>query len=214
MSENASTMTKKTSEIFKEYMVPQNLQEHMLKVAALAEIITGNWKGPTIDKDSIVQACIYHDIAKPMTFDLAKQAQFGMSPEGITNLEKLQNRLKAQYGTDEHQATVQICKEVNLSPTAVKLVNNLEWSYIPRLLEENDIESLIPIYCDMRIGPKSLLTVKERHEELQKRESVNNFEERLKNGMELEKLVAENVSIDPNSITDDQINARLKDLLS
>ena len=195
-------------------MIPNNLQEHHLRVAALAEIILENWTGSEMDKVSIIQACTLHDIAKPITFDLAKQAQFGMSPEDIDRLEKHQIRLKSQYGEDEHHCTVKICEEIGLSPTAVKLVDNLEWKYIPRILQESDISSLIPIYCDMRIGPKGILPLNTRLEKLKNRTSSDEYEENVRNGNTVEQLIQEKTSINLNSITESQLEARFDQLLS
>ncbi len=204
----------KTLQIYEKYMVPVNLQKHMLKVAALAKIITDSWLDKNLDKNSIVDACIFHDIAKPMTFDLKKQVQFGMSQEDIKKLKNLQERLKNNYGDNEHQATVKICEEIGLSKNAIRFVNNLEWSYIPKLIKENEIESFIPIYCDMRISPKGILSLKERLIELKKRTSKKDYEENLENGIKLENILKENTSIDPNSITNSQIDSLLDTLVN
>jgi len=181
----------------------------MLRVASLAKIILDHWIGLTVDKESIIQACVFHDIAKPMNFDLAKQAQFGMSSTEIVNLDKLQRRLKTAYGDNEHHATVEVCKEIGCSPNAVKIVNNLEWSYIPSLLSKNDLESLIPIYVDMRVGPKGILTLKQRLEDLKARTGESEHEQ---NGIQLESLISNNVSIDLNEINDEQINKSFEEL--
>jgi hypothetical protein len=204
----------KISQIYDNYMIPQNLQKHMLRVASLAEILHEHWIGKEIDSQAIIQACVFHDAAKPMNFDLAKQAQFGMSGSDINRLKELQERLKSKYGSEEHHAIIKICEEIGLSPTAVKLVNNLEWSYIPRLLETNDIESLIPIYCDMRIGPKGILSLNERLSELKERVSAKDYEDNVKNGTALEQVIKNNVMFNVNSITDDQINKRFEKLLN
>jgi len=148
-----------------------------------------------------------------MTFNPDKQAQFGMSPNDIQKLKDLQNKLKTKYGNNEHQATVKICEEIGLSPTAVETVNNLEWSYIPRLISENEIESLIPIYCDMRIGPKGILTLGERLLELKQRVDAKDYEDNVKNGNSIEQIIKRNVNIEVNSIQNEQINRKLDDLL-
>jgi putative nucleotidyltransferase with HDIG domain len=198
-----------TKQIFIEYMVPRNLQEHMLRVASLAEIILDHWNGPTLDKEAIIQACIFHDIAKPINFDLAKQAQFGMSSAEIAILDKLQRRLKTSYSNEEHHATVEICKEIGCSSTAVKIVNDLEWSYIPTLLSKDDLAPLIPIYGDMRIGPRGILTLKQRLEDLKTRTGEKEHE---KNGIQLENLISKYTSIDLNEISDEQINQNFEKL--
>lgn len=204
----------KTKQIYDNYMIPQNLQKHMLSVASLAEILHEHWMGKEVDNQAIIQACIFHDAAKPMTFDLSKQAQFGMSASDINRLKEFQGRLKSKYGSEEHHATIKICEEIGLSPIAIKLVNNFEWSYIPRLLEVDDIESLIPIYCDMRIGLKGILSLNERLSELKERVSAKDYEENVKNGSALEQKIKNNVRLDINSITDDQINKRFENLLN
>jgi hypothetical protein len=204
----------RASEVYGEYMVPPNLQEHMLKVAAFAQVIKENWSGPEVDLDSVIQAGKFHDIAKPMTFNLTKQAKFGLSQQEITNLGKLQNRLKLKYGENEHDATVQICRDIGLNSKTVGLVDNLEWSYIPRLLEESDIEALVLIYCDMRIGPEGVLSIKDRHEDLQNREQAYKLEERIQDGLNLEEFISKNVTIDLNNVTDEQINSKLDSLLN
>jgi putative nucleotidyltransferase with HDIG domain len=198
-----------TKQIYEEYMIPQNLQDHMLRVASLAKILLDHWSGPSVDQAAVIQACIFHDIAKPMNFDLAKQAQFGMSQTEIDNLHTLQERLKSSYGDDEHHATVAICKEIGCSPKAVKIVNNLEWSYIPALINDNDLESLIPIYVDMRIGPNGILTLKERLNDLKSRTGEDQHQQ---NGIQLETLISNNVSIDLNEISDELISSNFPHL--
>lgn len=204
----------KVKQIYKEYMVPQNLQEHMIRVAALAEIILAHWTSKKVDKKAVVHACLFHDIAKPMTFDPSKQTQFGMPPKNIAKLKELQKRIKEDYGTDEHHATVKICEDIGLISAAVKLVDNLEWKRVPKLLKENDIESLIPIYCDMRIGPKGILSLEERLKELKERVSVKDYADNVKNGTVLEQLIRTNAEIDLNSVSDIQLNNRFKKLLN
>lgn len=201
-------------QVYTAYMTPKNLQEHMLRTASLAEILLEYWIGEEVDKKAIVQTCLFHDIAKPINFSLEKQAQYGMSAGDIKKLENLQNRLKKDFGNEEHHATVMICKEIGLSNIAVKLVDNLEWKYIPRLLKDNDIASLIPIYCDMRISPKGILILEDRLRELKERVSGDDYAENVRNGKLLEEKIKENVNLDLNSITDSQIQVKLAPLLN
>src|SRR5579864_3956923 len=119
-------------------MTPKSLQNHLLWVAALAQILLENWKNEEIDKGAIIQCCLFHDIAKPINFDITKQAQYGMSEQDIKKLEQLQQQIKSNYGNEEHHAAVMICNEVGLSSSAVTLVDHLEWEYIPRWLKVSD----------------------------------------------------------------------------
>ena len=49
-------------EIYKKYHLPENLQMHMLRVAACSNLIIDNWKGKEIDKQSIIRVCLLHDM--------------------------------------------------------------------------------------------------------------------------------------------------------
>jgi hypothetical protein len=42
------------SKIYNQYGIPLNLQEHMLRVGALASILLDHWIGPTVDRKSVV----------------------------------------------------------------------------------------------------------------------------------------------------------------
>lgn len=198
---------------YEKYFTPKNLQEHMLRVASLSKIICDNWIGSKIDMEAVIKACSLHDIAKPMTFDVSKQAQYGASPIEIANLENLQKLIKISYGSVEHEATIKMCQDVGMDKKSVNFVKNLEWKYIPRLFKNNDIESLIPIYCDMRIGPKGILSLQERFDDLKKRVSADNYEDNVKNGKALEQKIKENVKIDLNSITDNNLNSLFTEIL-
>ena len=59
-------------DIYKKYLLPRNLQEHMLRVAALSEIILDDWKDGCADAHAITTTCLFHDIAKPLTFEAEK----------------------------------------------------------------------------------------------------------------------------------------------
>lgn len=203
-----------TREIYAKYMTPQNLQKHMLRAASLAQILTEHWKGSKLDKKALIECCLFHDIAKPMTFDLAKQAQYGMRDEDIANLVELQNHIKDNYGEEEYHAVIMICKEVGLSEAAISLVDHLEWGNIPRFISANDIISLIPIYCDMRISPKGILSLEARIKDLYNRVGGENYERDMRNGKFLEAKIIEHVSLDVNAITTDQLDANIDALLN
>ncbi len=49
-------------EIYNKYYLPENLQMHMLRVAACSNLIIDNWNGSKIDKESIIRVCLLHDM--------------------------------------------------------------------------------------------------------------------------------------------------------
>ena len=184
----------------------------MLRVASLAKIFIENWKNQLLDKDSIIKACLIHDIAKPLTFDPEKQSIFGMTMNEKNNLIKLQEMLKNKYGSEEHLVAVKIGQELGFNSTGVRIMEYLEWHLIPKIIEINDFESILAIYCDMRIGPKGILPLFERLMELENRESTKIHTLYQSNGEQLEEIIKKNMQINVNSITNDQINSHFEEL--
>ena len=202
-----------TQQIYDQFLIPKNLQEHMLRVAALAEIIGEHWQAEKIDLNSIVQACLLHDIAKPLTFDPAKQAQFGASETEIGRLTELQAMIRSTYSANEHEASVKICQKVGCSPAAVEIVDDLEWEYIDRWLVVDKVRSLIAIYCDMRIGPQRILPLVTRINDLKTRDpDPARLDQISLDGQRLETRLHKIISLDLNSITEEQIEARWANL--
>ncbi len=200
---------------YEKYMTPKNLQEHMLRVTAISKIITDNWTGRTVDKLAIIKACAIHDIAKPVAFDISKDLQtvYGMTSEDIANLGKLQRFIKENFGIEEHEASVEMGKEMNIGEKVVNLLENIHWSYTARLLKENDLESLIPIYCDMRVGPHGILKLNDRFDDLRKRR-CESYDQYLQDGELLEQKIQENIKINLKLITDDQLDSLFGELLN
>jgi len=193
-----------TKQIYEKYSIPKNLQEHMLRVASLAKIIVENWNGPRINSKAIIQACLFHDIAKPIIFDLTKQNQFKISQDEIAGLRKLQLYLKKRYGNNEYDATVEVCKEIGCSSNTIQILSKIKWSNTVSLLKKGDFTTLIAIYGDMRIGPKGILTLIQRVEDLKTRTGKKGKYEI--SGTKLENLIKKYVSVDLSKINDKDIN--------
>jgi hypothetical protein len=182
----------------------------MLRVAALARVILDNWNGQKIDDQSVVTCAMYHDIAKPVNFDIEKQRQYVTTEEEFNEVKRAINDMINRYGTEEHVAAIKIFQEIGSSEEAIRLINNLEWIYLPRLLNENDIPSLLVNYCDMRIGPKGILPIAMRFSDLKERAPFEGIDEIAKLTPKLESLIQSHTSIDLMTITDDQINNQIE----
>ena len=48
--------------IYNQYHLPENLQMHMLRVAACTNLILDNWMGKTIDRKAITRVSLLHDM--------------------------------------------------------------------------------------------------------------------------------------------------------
>ncbi len=200
-------------QIYTQFLIPHNLQEHMLRVGAFTQIIMQNWTGQELDQKSVVIAALLHDLAKPITFEIEKQADYGMKSEDIARLAKLQNMLKQKYGTAEHQVLLSIARDLNCSATTVNILQNVEWDYIPTLLQKNKIQPLLVIYADMRTAWNGVVPLVERLDSLQKRTKVDETIDFQKYGLNLEQYLQAFCQIDLQQIKARQVEKRCQQLL-
>ena len=202
------------TQTYNRYQIPTNLQQHMLRVGALAQIILDHWQGVSIDKQSVVTCALYHDIAKPVTFDIEKQRKYVASEEDFNKVKRTIVDMISKYGGEEHVAVIKIFEEIGCSAETIRLINNLEWIYTPRLIQENDIPALLLNYCDMRIGPKGILRVQDRFADLKSRAPFAGIDEIAALSPKLESTIQALTTINLNDITDDQIAAQIQKLLA
>lgn len=189
----------------------------MLRVAALAKIITDNWIGQEINKLAIVKACSLHDVAKPVAFDTSIEnlKKYGQSPDEQTNAIKLKEFIKSNYGTDEHKAAISMCKDVGMDVQGLKILDNIEWHLIPNLIKINDLESLIAIYSDMRISPEGIMDISKRLENLKGRYTTDKRKHsvRKRNSKIIEPKIQESVKTDLNSVTNEALESLFPQIL-
>ncbi|MFA5135994.1 MAG: HD domain-containing protein [Patescibacteria group bacterium] len=201
-------------EAYNKYLIPPNLQKHMLRVAALSQICVENCDYPNIDMQSITTACLFHDMANIIKFDFDKPSLFKDEEKNTEYWKSVQKKFIQTYGTHIHTATLKIGKELGLSRKTLTLITNLEWRNTDTLLKKNFIESLICIYCDMRIGPFGILPLSQRLANLQTRNPTHDFELIHKSAYLLEKTLQKHIVINLDSITDSHINKRFGKLMT
>jgi len=192
-------------QIYQQYKIPLNLQTHMLRVTAVAQILLKNWTGKKLDNQSIIQACLFHDMGNLLKFDLTKKHFLDKNDHPSYYWKKVKQKMIKKYSPNEHQATHQICQELNLSLQTLRLIKKLNWKDIDQLLKKNDLNSLIPIYCDMRIGPFGIMSVKQRVNNLKTRANVQNPDQLIQSCLVLEKILQQHTKTNLNQITDKQL---------
>lgn len=148
----------KVKEIYKELQIPENLQSHMVWVAGLAKEIHDIWIGPKLNEIALLQACLFHDIAKALSFSERSETQ-----------EEIYQKLASKYGKDEHEACNRICEEYGLCPRALEIIkNNNVKPFIKKaryVLKPDDYEHKIFRYSDSRVAPGGVVTLEERTKE-------------------------------------------------
>lgn len=200
-------------DVYEKYQLPQSLRRHMLYTGGVAQIITENWTGLAINKRLTVIASLLHDIAKPLKFDLSKQAAFGTTPSELTTIIEFQTSMKAKYGDDEFAVLNAMLQELGADPVLINNLLHSDWPMLPDLLETQQNEALIEIYADMRISKDGILPLRERVFELRSRTTGKDYDGYLVNGTSLEKMIQQNVSTDLSSITNELLSSLFDKLL-
>lgn len=158
----------KTHQIYTEYNIPPNLQEHMYRVASLAKIITENWMGEKIDKEVLIKSCLLHDMGNliKFTFDPSQDKLLGSEYEDVDYWKKEQKKMVAKYGLDEHDATLEICKELNVDEQVLYVVRNKEFRNMKKITSSTNWELRLCRYCDSRIAPTGILSLEGRFDDV------------------------------------------------
>lgn len=204
----------KVKQIYGKYKIPPNLQKHLLRVTALSQILVEKWKKGNLDRKSITLACLFHDMANIIKFDFTKPQLFKEEEKKAGDWKKVQASVIRKYGRNIHLATLKICKEIGLPDKALNIIEDLDWNDTLKILRENNFNSAIPIYCDMRIGPFGIMFLKDRLRDLEGRNKSYDMLFIAKAANFLEKTLQKEISIDVNSIDDYQLHKRFSNLLS
>lgn len=179
-------MSKKISEIYTEYKIMKSLQEHMLRVAAVAYLICDNFSEP-LNKEEIITACLLHDMGNIIKSKLEYFPEF-LRPEGLEYWQGVQNEYINKYGQDEHEATVQIMKELSAPTSYIKLVEQIGFPLLCTNAIINNFSNKIVTYADMRVDPHGVVSYDERINEAKVR--YEGREQLLPGGEAREKLIA------------------------
>ncbi len=153
--------------IYKKYKIMPNLQEHMLRVAAVASLICNNFNEP-INKEEIIGACLLHDMGNIIKADLGYFPEFN-KPEGLDYWESIKLEYENKYGFNAHKTTILIMKELGLPEEIIKIVDSVDFSLACKNCNGNNIAYKIVNYADWRVDPHGVVSFEERMEEAKKR---------------------------------------------
>lgn len=159
--------------IYEKYGTPSNLQEHMLRAAALSSIMCNNWKGPQIDRERIITVMLLHDMGNIVKMNLTKKEYLPPENQDINYWKDLQNKYIMRYGTDDHIVTYNILFELGLEKDYLWLVLNKIFINNEMIANSDNYELIICAYADQRTGPQGIVTLQERFEELRRRYGNN-----------------------------------------
>lgn len=197
--------------------MPQ-LGEHQLRVAAVAEMICGQFDANS-DSDSIVKACLLHDMGNILKFDLQKTGNILNLDTDIDYWQKVKQGYVKKYGTDEHGAHKKIAREIGASPRVIELIDCIGFATAVINAESLDFGKKICCYADSRVAPWGVVTLEERFADLRKRyyrhaqnsPERNAYEAAMK---KIEQQIFAHCNIKPEDITEESITERKEKLRS
>ena len=200
-------------EIYNKYHLPENLQMHMLRVAACSNLIIDNWNGPEIDKKSIIRVSLLHDMGNMVKIpeDFSKDEEFI----------KIRKKYFYKYGANDHEINLEIGKQEGLTEKEIIILDGKRSRKNEETLKSDSYERKICAYCDQRVAPDGVVGIKERLEDAKVRYtdktlSVWSNEEKadylIECSLGIEKQIMENCKLNPENINDNSIETYIKQL--
>lgn len=200
-------------QIYKKYHLPENLQMHMLRVAACSNLIIDNWNGSEIDTKAIIRVCLLHDMGNIVKIpeDFSKDGEFL----------KIRKKYFDKYGTNDHEINLEIGKQEGLTEKELIILDGKRSRKNEETLKSNSYERKICAYCDQRVAPDGVESIKERLEDAKVRyknkpSSVWSNEEKANHLIEcslgIEKQIMKYCKLKPEDINDVNIKEYIENL--
>jgi len=211
----------KIQEIYDQYQIMPNLQEHMLRVAGVASIISNNFK-LKIDKKSIITACLIHDIGKVVEINL--DTTFKMFPYLLIKKNhwiEVQKETKKKYGTREEKVRNRIFNELKVSDATINIVNKTSIPSLQSIHQNYDYSLKVFAYSDMRVSPDGISPLNKRFKEgvarnlntlLKKGFKPNEESSLIKYANKIEEQIFAHCIIKPEEITEEKVRPLIESL--
>lgn len=200
-------------EIYKKYYLPENLQMHMLRVAACSNLIIDNWNGLKIDKEAIIRVSLLHDMG-----NMVKIPESESQDQRFLEIRK---NYFDKYGTNDHEINLEIGRQEGLTEKEIRILDGKRSRKNEETLQSNSYERKICAYCDQRVAPDGVVGIKERLEDAKIRYkdkplSVWSNKEKadylIKCSLEIEKQIMEYCKLKPEDINDNTIKVYVENL--
>ncbi len=206
------------NQVYEQYKIMPNLQLHMYRVAAVAQMICEQMR-ISVEKKEIVLASLLHDTGNIIKFQLEEFPSF-LQPQGPGYWEQVQRDYLREYGNDEHIATAQIAVELGVSARLRELISAVGFNKAQENYESVDFSKKICSYADVRVTPFGVVTLQERLEDLEKRYGAKYPSEQDKRRRQLfrdylqkiEEQIFSHANIKPDDITNEAVEKRLGEL--
>lgn len=185
----------------------------MLRVAACSNLIIDNWNGTEINKESIIRVCLLHDMGNMVKIpeDFSKDEEFL----------KIRKKYFDKYGTNDHEINLEIGKLEGLTEKEIIILDGKRSRKNEETLKSDSYERKICAYCDQRVAPDGVVSIKDRLEDAKIRYknkplSVWSNEEKANHLIEcslgIEKQIMKYCKLKPEDINDVSIKEYIEEL--
>jgi hypothetical protein len=208
----------KIQEIYDKYNIMPNLQEHLLRVAGVASLIVDNFERD-LDKNSIISACLLHDMGNIIKFHLGSLPEF-IEPKGLSYWKKVQKDFINRYGSDEHIASYKICEEIGVSEKVMRHIKQYGFSQAKKTYSIKILNLKIGPYSDHRTNPFGVVSLNERFQDVKTRYAKRtqiyhnqlSFSNLCSYWVKIEKQIFAHCKIRPEDITEEIVRPLFKKL--
>lgn len=206
--------------LYDEYCVPDNVRMHMMRVAAVSELICDKMK-PKIDSSDLVAVSLIHDLGNIVKMDFDhKRKILLLYKKDRCNLDYLRIKQKEfwkKYGKDDNHANDLIAEEIGVNKRVLYLLKHKGIEDRETNFWVNDIELMILFYADGRVSPKGVTSIKHRLKEYIKRYEldkdpirVERSKKFLEFSLSVEKIIFKHLKIKPSFITNKSVQKYIK----
>jgi hypothetical protein len=204
-------------DIYKEYKIHPQLEQHMLTVTGIVLWIGERSKTP-FDIERVFIAALLHDMGNIVKFKFDSDL-YPISDEERNYWKKTQAEFFEKYGKDEYTATLAIVSELGMPKEITALLGNAGFNSACSVLAEENWEQKVLNYADMRVGPYGVVSLEERLVDLKNRYgkkivSETETEADKQSGClrELEKQLFLQITGRPEEITQETIDPYIQEL--
>lgn len=186
---------------------------HMLRVAGCSKLILEHWNGAKIDDEAIIRVSLLHDMG-----NIVKIPEDFWKDE---NFAKIRKTYFAKYGTNDHALNLEIGKIEGLTQKELEILDGKRSRKNEETLMSHSYERKICAYCDQRVAPDGVVSIRERLEDAKKRYrnkplSVWSNEEKanrlIECSLEIEKQIMQFCDLEPEDINDESIAGYVESL--
>ncbi|MCL5004133.1 MAG: hypothetical protein M1352_02590 [Patescibacteria group bacterium] len=204
----------KISEIYEEYGITPNLQDHMLRVCGIVEFFQKHWRGKEIiDWNFTKKMALLHDLGNTVKFDLDKHPEFlGEEESNVQHWKKVQGKIVKRYGSDDHEATKQMLLEIGVEDEMIKAILQKSFGSSIETKNSNNWPLKILYYADLRTLPFGIGTLEERINDVKDRmpkySGRPDFENLVRACRKIEEQLQRNINIHVSEINDNTVTIK------